>query len=810
MAATISQTNIVYELVFNQPTAITDALGHTTTITYDSFGNPLTVSDAQGNADIMTYNSAGQLLTRTDPLGHTTSSTYNARGLPETVTDPLGRTTTLAYDLAGRVTATTDPAGRISGSVYDSLNRVTQTTAADGGITQYGYDFNGDLLTLTDPNSHARSWTYDARRRVRTATDALGRSMSVNYDGQGNVVSRTRKDGTLITYGYDVLNRVKQINLPALANGVPTDIVRMSYDPVGNVTAMSDNDSTIGNTFDALSRLTQTTQTSTSPVSLAYTYDIMNRRATMADTVGNTTYSYDELNRLISLTDPAGRSFTFGFDTARRPVAMTLANGVNASMSYDMADQLLSLAYTKGSTTVASAGYQYNLTGTRSSEAREDGNTRSFGYDAVDRVLSSINSTLPPSRNESFGYDVEGNWTINGRVHDAMDELTSDSTYDYSYDAEGNLAQKLNRTNSADVTNYTYDARNRLVQVISPLGTSIYAYDATGRRITRSVNGATTRYILDGQNVRLELDGANVLKAANTHAGLDNLLVRDDGSAKFLQRDGLGSTTAITDASGNVIERYRYSAFGKLEVLNPDFSAKTGNVPVLAYTYTGREWEPEAALYFNRARFYDPSLGRFISRDPLGENGSVNLYGYVGNGPLNGIDPLGLFGQDVHQGAAGQDYGTYTWATQLGFSGPAARRIGAADIGTDSGSTGPWPTSSLNGGRARHFDIPLGGPDSRDAWAWTEMNNALNLWATDRVAAYDALGRGLHSIQDYFAHGQWDNASSPVRALIWHPTEWDNWAARPELQGPVERATKAYLEYFQNKTKLSDLKTGCK
>ena len=171
------------------------------------------------------------------------------------------------------------------------MNRVTRTTAADSGITQYGYDLNGDLLTLTDPNNHARSWTYDARRRVRTATDALGRSTTVTYDGQGNVVSRTRKDGTLITYGYDVLNRVKQINLPALSNGVPADIVRLSYDPVGNVTLMSDNDSAIGNTFDALSRLTQTTQTSTSPVSLAYTYDIMNRRATMADSVGSTNYS---------------------------------------------------------------------------------------------------------------------------------------------------------------------------------------------------------------------------------------------------------------------------------------------------------------------------------------------------------------------------------------------------------------------------------------------------------------------------------------------------------------------------------------
>jgi len=312
-------------------------------------------------------------------------------------------------------------------------------------------------------------------------------------------------------------------------------------------------------------------------------------------------------------------------------------------ISYDAADQLLSLTYANGSTTVASAAYQYNVTGTRSSEAREDGNTRTFGYDQVDRVLSSVNSTLPPTRNETFAYDLEGNWTTNARVYDAADELAQDANYDYSYDAEGNLAQKTNRTNPADQTNYTYDAQNRLVQLVSPLGTSVYAYDALGRRIARAVNGTTTRYILDEQNVRLELDGSNALSAANTHAALDRLLVRDQtGGPLFYQSDGLGSITALTDATGAVVERYRYSAFGRLEVLDANFQPVTINQPRTPYTYAGREWEPEAALYFNRARFYDPSLGRFISRDPIGEAGGLNLYGYVFNNPVNLNDPLGL------------------------------------------------------------------------------------------------------------------------------------------------------------------------
>ena len=111
----------------------------------------------------------------------------------------------------------------------------------------------------------------------------------------------------------------------------------------------------------------------------------------------------------------------------------------------------------------------------------------------------------------------------------------------------------------------------------------------------------------------------------------------------------------MTDAIGTVVERYRYSAFGKVEVLNPDFTAKAGNLPVQSYTYTGREWEPEAGLYFNRARFYCPELGRFISRDPIGEKGGINLYGYVGNDALDSTDPKGTdtYGHDIQDTMAG-------------------------------------------------------------------------------------------------------------------------------------------------------------
>jgi len=143
-----------------------------------------------------------------------------------------------------------------------------------------------------------------------------------------------------------------------------------------------------------------------------------------------------------------------------------------------------------------------------------------------------------------------------------------------------------------------------------------------------------------------ERNGANALTAVNLHAGLDRLLMRQDyaaGATYWAHSDHLGSVEALTDATGDVVERYRYSSFGQLTVMDGEFILKPSNLLLNPFTYTGREWEPEAGMYFYRARFMNPRLGRWLSRDPIGENGGINLYGYVGNNPISYTDPLGLF-----------------------------------------------------------------------------------------------------------------------------------------------------------------------
>jgi RHS repeat-associated protein len=468
----------------------------------------------------------------------------------------------------------------------------------------------------------------------------------MQYDEVGNLIAYTREDGTVIEYVYDDVNRVSEVSYPALP-GVAADTITYTYDELYRLTNQSDNDSAIDYAFDPISRLTSTTQTWNSQAdTLSFAYDLIDRRIGMTDATGASTYVYDDLDRMTGLTDSAARAFGFAYDPLDRLTRKIMANGTATDFTYDPASQLLDIITEKVSTSevIESIAYTYNTTGTRSSETRLDGNARSFIYDANDRVTQVINSQLP-TENELFAYDRMGNWTTDSRQHNTENELTQDSSYVYQYDELGNMILRQSLSDPADQTTYTWDARNLLIAVDGPVNDTSYAYDARNRRVAKTVNSITTQYVHDGLNILLEYDGAGNLLARNTHAGLDQLCVRDEvaaSTAYYVCQDGISSVLSVSDENGNTLQRYRYSAFGEQQVLDANFNLVT-DAPLIPFAYTGREWEPEVGMYFYRARFYDAELGRFISRDPLGlDGGDVNLYAYVGNNPINYWDPLGL------------------------------------------------------------------------------------------------------------------------------------------------------------------------
>ena len=262
-----------------------------------------------------------------------------------------------------------------------------------------------------------------------------------------------------------------------------------------------------------------------------------------------------------------------------------------------------------------------------------------------------IDATHPQPQNpaENFGYDPVGNRTTSQSrgttrdySYDNMNRLLGEDQYGYSYDANGNMTSKVDNSNG-DTTTYEYDSENRLIQVTTPTSILIYLYDGIGRRVAKTINGVVTKYVYDEKDIILELDENEQIKASYTRTlEIDELISVDrdttgDGTLEttyFYHRDGLGSITAMTDSSGAVAQTYVYDSFGNIK-------SSTGSVEN-EYTYTSREWDAEAELYYYRARHYDANAGRFLQEDPIAFAGGINFYAYVNNNPVNYIDPLGL------------------------------------------------------------------------------------------------------------------------------------------------------------------------
>jgi RHS repeat-associated protein len=241
---------------------------------------------------------------------------------------------------------------------------------------------------------------------------------------------------------------------------------------------------------------------------------------------------------------------------------------------------------------------------------------------------------------ETYTYDLVGNRLsslgVNPYNYNSSNELTSIPSGSYTYDNNGN------RKSDPAGAQYSWDFENRLTQVILPgtSGTVNFKYDPFGRRVQKAFtqNGTTTttNYLYDGANILETTDqSGNVLtryvEALNVDEPLSELV---SGTTSYYQQDGLGSVSSLSNSAGALANTYTYDSYGKL-------TASTGTV-TNPFQYTGREFDPEAGIYGYRARYYDQNVGRFISEDPIRFWGGIDFYSYVGNGPTNFADPLGL------------------------------------------------------------------------------------------------------------------------------------------------------------------------
>lgn len=277
--------------------------------------------------------------------------------------------------------------------------------------------------------------------------------------------------------------------------------------------------------------------------------------------------------------------------------------------------------------------YGRDLVGNRLTKTTTMG-TSSYAYDKQYQLTQAITPSLPQ---EDFVYDDIGNRTQDNSSSYSYDsskqELREDHRYLYVYDANGNLFSKQEKGFTGNVENFEYTSENQMrrfkLYKNGNLAQDVaYTYDALGRRIEKDVQdyehpekSFTRRFVYDGQEIIAEYDHENQLLTSYTHSTLrtDDVLSMTNGQGTFyFVKDGLGSVTDITDENGFKVQHYDYSAFGKLarvtDVNGNDVTQNPAFEP--HFTFTGREYDKESGLYYYRARYYDPAVGRFLQEDP--------------------------------------------------------------------------------------------------------------------------------------------------------------------------------------------------
>ena len=614
-----------------------DVLGHITRTEYDKLGNVTAKIDASGNRTEYTYDNLNRRTKITDPLGHAQTTVYDGDGNTLTVTDANGNTNSYAYD---------------------ALNQQLSVTDANGGITRNGYDAVGNLIHLTDAVGNTTTYGYDALDRVITDTNQLGFSRSYTYDAVGNEIELIDRNGRKTTYSYDLLNRNTAENWRS-STGASVRAIAYTYDAVGNLVTENDPDSKYTFSYDALDRTTSIDNTGTPgvpAVAFTYAYDAVGNLISVADringtTAGRTNYVYDGLDRTTSITQSGTGVQSKRVDMTYNQVDLLTGltrfsdlAGTNlvatTTYTYDPNKKLVQLAHTNGATNLDSFNYTYDSAYRLTKIASTFDGSVDYTYDATNQLTGANYNTA--QTDEAYTYDANGNRTNGGYQTGADNRLLTDGLFNYQYDQEGNRTKRTEIA-TGKVTEYVWDDRERLTSVVFKDGsgnvtkTIEYTYDGNNQRIGKKIDGVVTeRYVLDRNQIALVFDGAGNQKSRYLYGnGVDQVLAEETGTnVRWFLADEQGTIKDVVDNTGTVIDHVSYDSLGRI--------VNQTNPLALRYAYTGREWDGETGQYYNRARYYDPTVGRFISEDPLGFGaGDSNLTRYVFNNPANYIDPSG-------------------------------------------------------------------------------------------------------------------------------------------------------------------------
>ncbi len=663
--------------------------GNTTTYYYDEKGREYAVQNALGHKGTKQFDGQNHLVLSTDPRLNSTSYSYDGNQNLIGTTNALTQSTAYVYDAQFRRTDTVDSVYHGTHVDYDAEHHPT--------VSKYGVQYAANFLP-TDNGISQTSAAYYANGLPQTATDGRSTATSFTYDGYGNPDTTKVSVHPVIDYTYDAVGRMTalkdQVNSTTSFIYDKRNLLMTKVDPLGRPTSFAYDDAgRLDYVIDRNNSMIDYSYTPTSKVdtitypdasTVHFTYNQHDDLTGMQDSIGNTNYTYDAVHRLSTQTDANGFAVGYAYDENGNLKELTYPGNKKVIYTYDELNRLKTVKIDWLNQT---ATYYYDDAGRLDYVVNFNGTITDYGYDNANRLTSLENKKSDTSIIASYGFTLDGNGNRTQVVQNeplTLTPLTDTVSYTYNttknrlltagsnafgYDNEGQL-------NSGYGNSYAFDYEHRLTNIGSAYQ---FYYDGAGNRLKTVRSGVTTKYIYDaGGNLLAEADVNNVITRYYIYgAGLMGMVTPSD-QVYCYQYNAVGSTIAITDQSQNMVNKYSYDSFGNIlsqqEAVSQPFKF-VGQFGVMT--------EPNG-FYYMRARYYDPNVGRFVSEDPIGFEGGINLFVYASNNPLMFIDPSGLF--DYEQLLKNtRDYsGVAAWGTALSGFEPAALVFGAIALGAEA------------------------------------------------------------------------------------------------------------------------------
>ncbi len=728
---------------------LTDPLGHTTQYVYDANGYLTQIVDANGKvAAAFTYDALGRVATATDAGGETIAFTYDALDRTTKITYPDGTSRTYAYDKLD-LASYTDRLGHTTQYDYDADRNLVAVTDPLGNTVHLSYDADRQLVGLTDANGNATSWTRDIENRILHKQYADGGMESRAYGtGDGRLKTVTDPLGQITLYGYTIEGRLASINYQNALT--PTPAVSFSYNPFyPRIDSMADGTGTThyGYYPAGVVGANQLAQelVPTPQATIAYSYDALGRMASRSLDALTENFQYDGIGRLTQYQNPLGAfSYTYLGETyqiiSQQPISgplhvryryesntddrrlkaiLNLVHGQGhhpQSFRYrtDAESLITRITVTaegnrgRGDDEAESEGKSFDdrHDGDKKSENdRDDGDSAFHGtsfytYDAANRLMQTKGHPLGRS---DYDYDSADNLlSITGKKtsftasYNNLNEITAANSQAFTYDTAGELLNDGHRQ-------YVWDAAHRLVSVTDTTTGAVtrYQYDGLSRRVaiasqaSPSATPVTKNYLWCGETLCQTRDAGNTVLTTYYAQGQLN-----GNQPQYYARNHLGSVMNLLNASGKTLASYAYTPYGRT------LAEKSSSGQSADFRYAGMFYDTTTGLYLTHYRAYDPNIRRWLSRDPLGEAGEVNLYLYANANPLRytdssglyvGIDDLVFTGGGAVVGLLGQGLSDVLAGRVSGWEDYTGAAIGGAAGGEALLYTGPVGAGAIGG-----------------------------------------------------------------------------------------------------------------